>query len=334
MSDAFAIRRLVVADAFKLKACFQRCYGDSYVADYFYDPARLRARITSGRLRSVVAVTDAGDIVGHMGLTLRHPDARTVDAGNTIVDPDHRGQQLVMQLGLAINVLCIQEGFLGYHHYPTTVHSIMQKLSVADAGVETGVMLAYIPSGTEYREFDGEPFSERPAVTVVFRPFAPCPARTVYLPADYADTIAEAYIRADLHRTRGVPDANFDARDTILTPHDDRRRGLLRLDVRHPGEGLVQAIEAAADNSEAEVVQVDLPLGAPTTPVAAEALRANGFLFCAVLPEYLDGDVLRLQRLRDRSLPTPTLVNPDAQAIFALIQRDYRRGTEGRECQT
>ena len=69
MSDSVTIRRLVADDALKLKACFQRCYGDSYVADYFYDPERLRERITSGRLRSIVAATGNNDIVGHMGVT-------------------------------------------------------------------------------------------------------------------------------------------------------------------------------------------------------------------------------------------------------------------------
>lgn len=98
-------------------------------------------------------------------LTQRHPDARTVDAGNTIVDPRFRGRQLVIRLGLHLNELCANEGFLGYHHYPTTAHAIMQELSVADEGTETGVMLAYIPAGTEYRELEGKPLAERSAVT-------------------------------------------------------------------------------------------------------------------------------------------------------------------------
>jgi len=63
----------------------------------------------------------------------------------------------------------------------------------------------------------------------------------------------------------------------------------------------------------------------PVTPAAADALREDRFLFCAVLPEYRSGDVLRLQRLSRDRLPRPNLVNPDAQAILGLIGRDYRR---------
>ena len=325
MSQEVAIRRLIAEDVPELKACFERCYGDSYVVGDFYDPERLRERIASGRLRSVVAESGDGQIVGHIGLTLRHPDARTVDAGNTIVDPRFRGRQVVVRLGLQLNALCADEGFLGYHHYPTTVHAIMQELSVADEGTETGVMLAYIPVGTEYREFEGEPLSERPAATVVWRPFAPCPARKVYLPSDYAEVISTMYSRAKLERELGASAAEMDARDTIMETHDDPRRGLLRFEVRRPGRNLVHAIGAAIGESKAEVVQVDLPMSDPVTPAAANALRDDRFLFCAVLPEYLNGDVLRLQRLGSDALPRPNLVNRGAQEIFRLIERDHQR---------
>lgn len=324
MSQEVAIRRLVADDALELKACFERCYGDSYVVGEFYDLERLCERITSGRLRSVVAEAANGEIVGHIGLTLRHPDAKTVDAGNTIVDPRFRGRQIVVHLGLHLNALCADEGFLGYHHYPTTVHAIMQELSVADEGTETGVMLAHIPAGTEYRELEGEPLADRTAVTVVWRPFAPCPARTVYAPADYAEVIAVAYRRARLDRELGTSAAGIDTKEAIVESHHDPRRGSLRFEVRRPGRDLPHLIAAAISDKAAEVVHIDLPMSDPTTPAAANALRNDRFLFCAVLPEYLDGDVLRLQRLRSDTLPRPNLVNPDAQGILRLIERDQQ----------
>ncbi len=325
MSREVTIRRLFADDAVELRACFERCYGDSYVVGDFYDLERLRERITSGRLRSVVAESATGEIVGHMGLTLRHPDAQTVDAGNSIVDPRFRGRQIVVHLGLRLNALCADEGFLGYHHYPTTVHAIMQELSVADEGTETGVMLAYIPAGTEYRELEGEPHADRPAATVVWRPFAPCPARTVYAPTDYTEAIGMVYDRAGLEREFGAPAPDVSAQEVIMETLHDSRRGLLRFDVRRPGRDLLRAIAAATSDRSADVIHVDLPMDDPVTPAAADALREDRFLFCAVLPEYRSGDVLRLQRLSRDRLPRPNLVNPDAQAILGLIGRDYRR---------
>jgi len=42
-----------------------------------------------------------------------------------------------------------------------------------------------------------------------------------------------------------------------------------------------------------------LRLDQPTTPAASESLRRIGFSFAGVLPEYRDGDILRLQWLAD-----------------------------------
>ena len=83
MTDPILIRPLDAGDAAKLTACFERCYGDSYPAAFFYDPAAIRERIGDGRLHSVVAMTPSGEIVGHMALTRRHPGALTVEAGKT-----------------------------------------------------------------------------------------------------------------------------------------------------------------------------------------------------------------------------------------------------------
>jgi hypothetical protein len=50
-------RCLVADDGPALSQCFQRCYGLGYAVADFYDPAAIRARLESGTLRSVVAVT-------------------------------------------------------------------------------------------------------------------------------------------------------------------------------------------------------------------------------------------------------------------------------------
>src|SRR5262245_44265720 len=65
--ERIAIRPMVAEDAAALSDCFRRCYGESYVVADFYDPAATAARVRSGTLRSVVAVAESGEIVGHMG---------------------------------------------------------------------------------------------------------------------------------------------------------------------------------------------------------------------------------------------------------------------------
>ena len=56
--------------------------------------------MADGSLRSVIAETADGRIVGHMALTIKHPGARAVEAGNTVVDPEFRGQRLALRMGV------------------------------------------------------------------------------------------------------------------------------------------------------------------------------------------------------------------------------------------
>jgi len=76
-------------------------------------------------------------------------------------------------------------------------------------------------------------------------------------------------------------------------------------------------IRAAADRGGL-VAHVDLSLAHPATPVAAEALRTQGFSFAGLLPEYRDGDVLRMQWLAG---------SVDC-AAFSVISTDSTRDIE------
>jgi len=323
-TSAILIRPLAAEDAPALARCFERCYGDSYVADFFYDPARIQSRMAEGLLRSVVAVDPSGDIVGHMGLTLRHPGALTADAGNTVVDPRVRNQGLAARLGAGIFELCREAGLVGFHHYPTTAHPIMQKLAVQGGGVETGVMLDYIPAGTRYRELVDGAAEGRTAVVVVYQPLADAPARDVFPPQRYAKTMTSLWERAGLRRSPRDPAPSLPPAPTLLESVRDARRGLVRLEVEIAGADLRERVTVANKGAGAEIVHVDLRLSDPGVSVAVEALRPEGFFFCALLPEYRDGDVLRLQRLPDAAGGPvfPELATPRARGLLDFIAWD------------
>jgi hypothetical protein len=250
-----------------------------------------------------------------------------VDAGNSIVDPRYRGQHLVARLAAGVIELCRDGGFLGFHHYPTTVHSIMQKLALA-GGTETGIMLDYIPSGTEYREIEGSPRPDRPAAVVVYHPLRAGPAREVFAPQFLAPLIQEIYTRASLPRALRFTNDTLPALATRLRSALNPRRGLLRVEVDRIGADVQQASGDAVQGIDAPVFQVDLPMADPAVPAACDALRSLGFFFSAVMPEYLDGDVLRLQRLRQESVAVPDLVSDEAKRIFQVIREAQRNTLE------
>ena len=60
-------------------------------------------------------------------------------------------------------------------------------------------------------------------------------------------------------------------------------------------------------------------------PEAVETMRTLGFFFAAVLPEYLEGDVLRLQRIAADAPARPDLATDGGRALFDLIEIEHRR---------
>jgi hypothetical protein len=62
--------------------------------------------------------------------------------------------------------------------------------------------------------------------------------------------------------------------------------------------------------------------------IVDDALKLNACFERCYGDSYVAGHFYHpdeLQRLRSKTLPRPNVVNPDAKAIFALIERDHRR---------
>ncbi len=325
MTDDIVIRPLASGEAEALRDCFVRAYGDSYVFGLFYDPDQVRAWIGDGRLRSVVAVASDGDIVGHMALTKRSGDDRTADAGNTVVDPRYRKRNLAGRLALSLLELSAREGLVGFHQYPTTIHPVMQKLTQQGGGFETGVMLDYTPAGTDFRGFAGTERA-RPAVTIAYQVIGSAPSRTVFLPERYADVLADIYRPIGLAREVRTIAASCAEGEASVDASLDRRRGVLRIDVASIGAGWLDEIDRLMRRNDEAVLQVDLRLSHSAVLDAVEPLRKLGFFFSGLLPEYRQGDILRMQKLRSEEAlrRPPNLVNPDTQRILRFLLDDAK----------
>ena len=187
MNTDIIIRDLEQEDAFELSALFRRCYGETYGSSVFYDPAALVELINKQELISAVA-TKGQHLIGHIGITPRHPGSIVCETGNTVVDPNARGQGVLLRLGVALHELAKRMGYVAYLHYPTTAHETMQRASVAYGGKETGVMLAYVPEATDAKV--GGRQAGRIAATVAYQPLTAPPVRNVILPQRYHDVIS------------------------------------------------------------------------------------------------------------------------------------------------
>jgi Acetyltransferase (GNAT) family len=318
MEDETAIRTMVSDDSVGLCDCIRRCYGNAYANRLMYEPTVLAEQLSSRAYRGVVAVRGT-DIVGHIGYNFPTPSATVVEAGTTVVDPAYRGAGLLSQLAQALRENIIADRAVGFLHYPTTAHTVMQKASLKSGGCETGIMLAYLPPEARDLAIGGSG-GDRLAVTVVYQPLSKATARALFLPDRYGGLIMDFAKSLQLCRT-SAGDHATPTGATTLRQVTDRHCRRDRFIVDRIGDDLVERIMAAIEVSDAGVSQVDLSMDQPEVHHAVEHLRKLGFAFCAWLPGWNESDVLRLQFLKGPATGElhPNLHSPAAGQLAALI---------------
>ena len=315
-------------------ACIRRCYGESHVDASLYDAGRLDAELASRRRHSAVALTPAGEVVGHLGLVIRHPGDNTADAGLTMVDPRFRGRGLAHRLALELGRLAVELGLVGLHDYPVTVHGGTQRLAT-DRALAVGFLLDNMPADVAFHDMATAGSTAPTPSLVRYMGLRRAPERRVYLPAPYESLARSLYEAGGLPRhmeaggaggAGGPGSRPSSGLEVDVERHE--RRNVVKLTLRSsgdPGRPLADALEA--ESAAAAATQIDLPLSDPRTPEAVMHLRSLGFFFGALLPEFREGDVLRMQRLSRPATETAetTGTSETGETGAAVLESDALR---------
>ncbi|MGB5809920.1 MAG: GNAT family N-acetyltransferase [Polyangiales bacterium] len=325
-SGDVTVRLLEPDEAGLLVELIRRCYRDTYIDPTFYDVDAVRERLASGRLSSVGAFVGDDALAGHMGITTRPWGGNTADAGMTLVDPAQRGHGIARQVAVGLAQQAVALGLVGVHDYPVTVHAATQRLAKG-YGADTGLMLANMPADVSFERMETPAPGQRTSSLIRWLPFGRPPEREVHLPDRYADILKTLYDEANLLRTPRVRDAALLGGGSEIHTVVDLRRNIARLVVMVAGEDLVARVASETEFARQRgvlVAHVDLSLSDRTTPAATEALRTLRYSFAGLLPEYRNGDVLRLQWLSvDAESSAVTVLSSDTtRAIQAFVLAD------------
>jgi serine/threonine-protein kinase RsbW len=307
--------------------CLRRCYGDTYLHRDFYDREAIRSLLRRGLLHSGIAVDESGEVVAHLGMLLGRVGDRTADMVLGIVDPRYRGQQLILRTGAVVAPEFERLGLIGLYQYATTAHETSQKLTLATRSVETGMLLGFLPEATTSMQTASAPPPWRQPAIMLYLPLAAAPRRTAHVPRCYREVVSDIYARVGLERRLADECSDLPRRPARLRSVIDAPRGRIRIVVEAIGEGLVPEVARRLRGpaaSSMQIAQVDLPLSDPATPSAVEALRELGFFFGGVLPEFSEGDVLRLQSVRSQAvdLTSVALVSEVGSRLLDFVLAD------------
>jgi hypothetical protein len=323
------IRMMRPEESFELSRCVYRSYGYSYDWDYIYYPDRIRELQEKGLMRSCVAVTPEGEIVGHLAITLEHADSRVGESGQAVVDPRFRGHHLFPKMKTFMAEWAADAGMYGLYSEATAVHPYSQRGNLHLGARETGFLLGYIPASVSYKQIGESGEGRRGSVALFYMRVRDEPEREIYPPAPYLEAVRRVVEHNGLRRTIGeVPDPALQPSRMSVEVRQDHNLAFLR--VEEPGSDLEELVRSHLRDlslHRVDCVYLDLPLSHPATQRSAAGLNNLGVFFGGIIPEDHSGggDVLRLQYLNNVQIETGDVSTASdfGEELLGLIFRQH-----------
>ncbi|MGC8602766.1 MAG: GNAT family N-acetyltransferase [Desulfomonilaceae bacterium] len=307
-SEEFEIRTIGPDEGLKLSRCFYRVYGYSYGPSYVYYPDRLKSLIESGRLVSVGAFDNEGEIVAHGAMVKQTAETKIGELISLAVDPRYRGSKLATKVHLHLIEHARDEGMKGLFGEAVTIHPYSQRLCRSLGGLESAIMLGFVPPA-DYKGISEKGFRKRQMAIVYFFPLErPGPRGQVFAPLNCQDILEKIYVRLGFPREFSAKIAvpwGLSCGETALriTVNNDIMVASIAVDTYCPDTVKIIEFRLRQLIKEGiEYISLDLPLGDPLTPYFAQELELIGFFFAGVIPFLMDGDALRLQFLNAREV--------------------------------
>lgn len=281
-------------------------YGHSYPNPDLYYPERVEELNRSGRLRSILCETDAGELVGHYAL--ERPDLGPIgEAGQAVVDHRHRGHGLMRPMREAVEEAGRELGLLGIWSQPTARHPFSQRMNLGFGSVAQALCLGTTPGGTTLRggvegaTEQGEQL--RHSCFLYWHPLTFEEPIEVDAPDALVPLLTQLYVARGRPCTFRSPSSPAVEVSPVRTRFDRSRRvGWVTTSVigKDTLGGIRAALEALRDAAGAEALFVDLPIEQAGCGRLASALLADGLRCAGIGPRFRKTasgaeDVLRLQ---------------------------------------
>lgn len=324
-SEKVTLRLMRPDETVSLARLIYRVYGYTYPHEDIYYPEKFSSLIESGLVTSCVAVNEQEEIVGHLGVFLETPEDHVGESALAAVDPRYRGRGLFPKMKKMMMEEIVSKGILGLYSRAVTVHVASQKSNVKMGAKETGFVLAHSPPTAIFKKMNTEETETRRTVALFYVPVAPDWEQIVFLPKSHQEILQKIYQHAELKRVFKKSDPtkiNLNHHSHIhshLLP--EMSSAFLRVDKY--GEDFIDELRLQVQDlsqKRVELIVLDLPLKDPGTAFLCPEIENIGFFFSGLMPEYLNGDSLRLQYLNNVAFDPETV---DVYSEFAKEIFDY-----------
>jgi hypothetical protein len=295
------IRFLAAEESSVLVDLIRESYGDTYDAEWVYQPEQIAHRINTNTLRSAIGHLSDGTILGHMALMVEETTERVMHAGVAVVRDAARGHHVFERLKRFAAQWATEAGYLGIFSEATAAHPYSQKANIALGAHETGFLLGWIPS-TVSNNAAIDPDAHRQSVALFYLKLNNGDNRPMFVPKKH-QTIVQSILE-----TSGLHGEIVQAASEIEIPNesvlfveekDDHNSAVIHVEI--PGNDLTQVVNQIRieqiDVKGRDAVYLDMPLQVPNTQIVLELQDPElPFSFAGIFPNRSrNGDVLRLQ---------------------------------------
>jgi len=290
------------SNADKTPALVRKVYGDNYPSQYLYDSEKLREKIRKRVIYPFIAIDDEEEAVGLISFIKLASNPYLFEIGQLMVDPVHRGTNVVNQLIEYIYKTAIKSlDFDAVISESVTNHKLSQRSCVnsgfCDCALKIGIMSEEAFSLEENRRRIGRMSCVVSCVERADENF------TAYLPEIYADYVKFCFTGLKprvFENSAQTPDA-----DTITEYRVDDAEAttslLLNVTLFNIGADIAsvaEKLEHFAESRGIKSVLLNIPLNNPCNAAAVAAFKPRGFFFGGVMPYWLpESDALLMQKV-------------------------------------
>ncbi len=298
---SFTVRFLKPADAIEVAGIAYRTYGYSYPNENMYYPQRLSALNSNGRIISVVAVTDKGEIAGHSAIFGCHGRPQVCEIGQAVVRPELRGKGCLRKMTEFLLNYCRNRGILGVYVRAVTAHSFSQKVSDKMGFKCCGTVLAYASMSTIFRNIN-ESLPQRESFVVEYQYILKPRLSKIFPPDRHRDIVRKIYSELGADVPPETPPESKVKEHTILlvTTTAFMPEGFAKIEIVQYGYDLLEKIKQSLEKllfRKFEVIALTLNMTKPCVYSLVPKLEEIGFFFTGMLPGGEDDAALTMQYL-------------------------------------
>jgi GNAT superfamily N-acetyltransferase len=322
--------RLMRADEYlKLERLVYKTYGYTYL-HFVYFPNTIKEMIEGGLLDSTIAETQDGEIAGHIGIEKSGKDSRVAEIGMLMVDPLYRDRHLGKELINNAISLAKKQSMLGLYSEAVTIHQFSQRAMLDTGAKETGIMLGYISKELSFRKIRDEQPARQSAV-LLYTKVNSEPERSVWLPREHSAILKRIYDYAGIRRNYKktlLSELKFDEQSVIdVTIQQDFN--VAHMNVLTFGCDIEKTLKVHLRElliNKMDVIYLNVSLSNPAAEHFNKTIESLGFIFCGIIPEYKEGDILRYQYLNnvDLNMESTEIVSEMGKELFEYVMKYYK----------